>query len=103
METVTPLRVGDRLRSQVCSTQVVVVRVGPEPVMLTCGGFAMVPLDVAPSGESPRPGLDTGTQIGKRYVAGATELLVTAAGAGTLADGDRPLSVRATAPLPASD
>ena len=51
------------------------------------------------------PALSGGTQLGKRYTdaAGALEILVTKRGDGTLADGDRPLSLKEAKPLPSSD
>ena len=55
---------------------------------------------------SPEPGLDTGTVLGKRYTApedSSVEVLVTAAGSGTLTTGSTPLVVKATKPLPSSD
>ena len=54
----------------------------------------------------PAPGLDTGSELWKRYTAAdddAVEILVTVAGAGTLTAGSAPLVVKATKPLPSSD
>ncbi len=96
---------GSRLRSQVCSTEVIVIRGGQLDAELTCGGKPLVGIDEAsnPDG-SPAPGLDTGAQLGKRYTDGSDlELLVTKAGAGTLAVGDQPLDIKGARSLPSSD
>jgi hypothetical protein len=96
---------GTRLRSQVCSTEVIVVRGGEIDGDLTCGGAPLVTLDHATSdGAVPAPGLDSGNQLGKRYTdGGVLELLVTKAGTGTLGVGRTPLSVKDARPLPSSD
>ena len=98
---------GSRLRSQVCSAEVVVVRGGTGTVELTCGGVPMVPLNAAPGDEvTPVPGLMAGVTVGKRYIAPgdeAFEVLVTKPGDGTLADHADPLLIKSAKPLPASD
>jgi hypothetical protein len=96
------------LRSQVCSTEVIVVRPSTADIELCCGGEPMVDIasDVSPGG-TPAPGLDTGTQLGKRYTTdddeGALELLTTKQGDGTLSSGAVPLVVKGAKPLPSSD
>jgi len=100
------LKVGNRYRSQVCSTEVVVVRPGNGADVLTCGGHPMVEIiEAGPTGLSPIEGLDGGTLIGKRYTdaSGSLEVLVTKAGAGSLGLGSEPLTVKEAKPLPASD
>jgi hypothetical protein len=94
---------GTRLASQVCDTQVIVVRSGNSLDDLRCGGAPMVALDAERSGELD-PAFADGTVMGKRYVdeTGA-EVLVTKAGAGTLAVGQTALSLKEAKPLPASD
>jgi hypothetical protein len=99
---------GLRLRSQVCTTEVVVVRPPAEDIDLTCGGEAMVEVgSEVESGKTPAAGLDTGSLLGKRYTtddaAGTLELLVTKKGEGTLAIGTVPLVLKDAKPLPASD
>lgn len=96
---------GTRLRSQVCDTQVIVVRASDSLDDLRCGGAPMVPIGAEPSGEAQLdPTLADGTTMGKRYVddAGA-EVLVTKAGTGTLSIGTTPLALKEAKPLPASD
>lgn len=103
-----PLKSGQRLRSQVCTTEVIVVRVPADDLELTCGGAPMVELgtEVAEGG-TPAPGLDDGTLLGKRYTTddadGTLELLVTKGGAGTLAGNGVPLVTKESKPLPSSD
>jgi hypothetical protein len=94
---------GSRLASQVCDTQVIVVRSSDSLDDLRCGGAPMVALDVERSGELD-PAFADGNVMGKRYVdeTGA-EVLVTKAGAGTLAVGQTALSLKEAKPLPASD
>ncbi|MCX8560739.1 hypothetical protein OS122_07575 [Mycolicibacterium mucogenicum] len=99
------VKTGSRLRSQVCDTQVIVVRTGDSLDDLRCGGAPMVALD-AEVGDAvaPDPELCSGTVMGKRYVDDtAAEVLVTKAGAGTLSVGSTPLALKEAKPLPASD
>jgi hypothetical protein len=101
------LKPGQRLRSQVCTTEVIIVRAPTAELELACGGKPMVDIaeSVAPDAR-PEPGLDAGSELGKRYTAPedeAVEVLVTVAGAGTLSAGTTPLVLRATKPLPSSD
>lgn len=98
------LKPGLRLRSQVCATELIVVR--PADAELTCGGAPVIP-----HGDQPDAGLDlyptlsTGNQLGKRYTddSGALEVLVTKQGEGTLADVTKPLPLKEAKPLPSSD
>lgn len=95
---------GARLQSQVDDTEVIVVRTAETLDDLRCGGAPMVPLGSAKATEAIDPGFATGTVMGKRYVdqAGA-EVLITKPGQGTLSVGAIALSIKAAAPLPASD
>ncbi|WP_006244968.1 hypothetical protein [Mycolicibacterium tusciae] len=96
---------GTRLQSQVCDTQVIVVRSADSLDDLRAGGVPMVPLDAEKSSDlSIDPAFSEGNAMGKRYVdeAGA-EVLVTKAGAGTLSVGETVLSLKEAKPLPASD
>ncbi len=100
------LKPGLRLRSQVCSTEVIIVR-GSTDVDLTCGGKPLVSVSEAVEpGSVPAPGLDAGSQLGKRYVvegSGTVEVLCTKPGEGSLAVGDAPLVLKDAKPLPSSD
>src|ERR1700678_2429818 len=96
---------GTRLASQVCDTQVIVVKTADSLDDLRAGGVAMVPIgteDEAGSGDvALDPAFTGGSLMGKRYVdAGGAEVLVTKAGEGTLSVGDPPLSLKEAQPLP---
>ncbi|MCZ0726489.1 hypothetical protein [Mycolicibacterium iranicum] len=96
---------GTRLQSQVCDTQVIVVRSADSLDDLRAGGAPMIALDADKDGSlSLDPDLSAGNAMGKRYVDdGGAEVLVTKAGAGTLSVGTTPLSLKEAEPLPASD
>jgi hypothetical protein len=96
---------GTRLQSQVCDTQVIVVKASDSLDDLRCGGAPMLPLgDGKPTDATLDPALSNGSVMGKRYVdeTGA-EVLVTKAGAGTLTVGLTALTLKEAKPLPASD
>jgi hypothetical protein len=96
---------GTRLQSQVCDTQVIVVRSADSLDDLRAGGVPMVPVGTDVDGGLSLDGdFSGGTLMGKRYVddAGA-EVLVTKAGAGSLSIGTTPLTIKEAKPLPASD
>jgi len=96
---------GVRLQSQVCETQVIVVRAADSLDELRCGGVPMLPLNAErPAGVTPDPAFVDGNAMGKRYVdGGGAEVLVTKAGVGTLSVGETALSIKEAKPLPASD
>lgn len=99
------IKTGTRLQSQVCDTQVIVVRSSDSLDDLRAGGVPMIPLDAEKSADvTLDPNLAGGAVMGKRYVddSGA-EVLVTKAGAGTLSVGTTPLEQKTAKPLPASD
>lgn len=94
---------GTRLQSQVCDTQVIVVRAADSLDDLRCGGAPMVAIGAGRSGELD-PAFADGNLMGKRYVdEGGAEVLVTKAGAGTLTIGQTVLALKEAKPLPASD
>ncbi|RHW28556.1 hypothetical protein D0Z08_01425 [Nocardioides immobilis] len=100
------LKNGARLQSQVCETQIIVVRAGTTGGALTCGGAPMIELAGTPgAGLSLAPDAAGGTAIGKRYVdaADTTEVLATKGGAGSLALDGVPLAIKSAKPLPSSD
>ncbi|ABM15041.1 MULTISPECIES: hypothetical protein [Mycolicibacterium] len=96
---------GTRLQSQVCDTQVIVVRSADSLDDLRAGGAPMVPIgEAVDESLSLDDALADGTLMGKRYVDdGGAEVLVTKAGKGTLSIGSTPLSLKEAKPLPASD
>jgi hypothetical protein len=76
------LKPGTRLRSTVCTTEVIVVRASSDDVDLRCGGQAMVTLEGSGPAGTLDPAHGNGTQLGKRYAAldGALEILCTKGG-----------------------
>jgi hypothetical protein len=100
------LKTGARLRSQACTTEVIVVRAGSSDDTLHCGGHPMLELSESPAeGFTIDENFKGGTQLGKRYIdAGNTiEVLVTKPGEGSVALGDTPLELKTAKPLPSSD
>jgi hypothetical protein len=96
---------GTRLQSQVCDTQVIVVKSADSLDDVRCGGQPMVPMGSDRlASAAPDPAFSDGNAMGKRYVdeTGA-EVLVTKAGAGTLSIGTTALALKEAKPLPASD
>jgi hypothetical protein len=100
------LRSGVRLRSTVCSTEVIVVKAPKADVDVTCGGTSMVALDEysGPAEVGVTANAD-GTTMGKRYTdeSNTIELLCTKSGDGDLACSGEPLAPKSAKPLPASD
>ncbi|NDJ87977.1 MULTISPECIES: hypothetical protein [Mycolicibacter] len=98
------IKSGSRLQSQVCDTQVIVVKTAESLDDLRCGGQPMLPIGAEKSSQPLDPAFADGSAMGKRYVddAGA-EVLVTKAGAGTLSVGATALALKEAKPLPASD
>lgn len=99
------LKPGTRLRSQACSTEVIVVRPPEQAVDLCCGGAPMVPVGGEAEDRPLDPTLEDGTLLGKRYADEKTgiELLCTKAGAGSLSLDGAPLPLKEAKPLPSSD
>ena len=100
------LKPGDRLKSAVCDTEVIVVRAPTEPVSVECVGAAMVRAsEEPPAGSSLDPARSDGTLIGKRYESDAVglEVLCTKAGEGSLAVNGELVPEKDAKPLPSSD
>lgn len=100
------LKTGIRLRSVVCSTEVIVVKAPQGEVELRCGGQLMVEHGgQAPSDVAIDPALSSGTLLGKRYFheASALEVLCTKTGEGSLTANAEPLEIRAPRKLPSND
>jgi hypothetical protein len=99
------LRVGSRLKSTACDTEVVVVRAPGDDVSLRCGGHDMVAIDAATDRAPLADGFAGGTLLGKRYADEelGLELLVTKPGEGSLSIADTPLPVKEAKTLPSSD
>ncbi|HEY1841018.1 MAG TPA: hypothetical protein VGG53_12520 [Mycobacterium sp.] len=99
----TDLKPGNRLRSTVGDTEIIVIRAPAAPVELSCGGQPMTTnLAATVAGASTT---ENDTVLGKRYVDTNTglELLCTKAGPGVLSADGRQLTIKAPHALPASD
>ena len=103
----TDVSVGQRLRSQACTTEVIVVRAPDHQVELTCGGHPMAtgPAIGAGTAIGASAASGGGTRLGKRYVDEPTglEVLCVKPGGGTVAADGRDLTLKSAKPLPASD
>jgi hypothetical protein len=100
------LRAGLRLKSAVCSTEVMVVAAPDADVAITCGGAPLLEIGAAPpAGLTIAEAAAAGTQVGKRYVnqAGDLELLCTKPGKGSLGARGELLVLKSAKPLPSSD
>jgi hypothetical protein len=98
----TALKLGAKLKSAVCDTQIMVIRTLPGDLDLRCGG---VPMDSEVEGVSLDSEFADGSLIGKRYVdeAERIELLCTKGGAGSLSLGVAKLLIKQPKALPSSD
>lgn len=99
-------KAGTRLKSAVCSSELMIVVAPAGDVELTCGGAPVIDLAAdAPAGAEIDPDQKQGTQMGKRYTneAGDIEILCTKPGEGGLALGGTPLEIKGAKPLPSSD
>ena len=98
------LRAGTRLRSVVCTTEVIAVKAPDESVDLRCGGHPMV-IDDTSGSATIDPSHADGTLLGKRYADDdlGLEVLCVTAGEGSLSLGSTPLPMKGAKPLPASD
>lgn len=100
------LKPGSRWASQVCDTEVVVVRSPSGPVRLECGGHPMTPFGRDRSSDLRLdPGFGGGSLIGKRFADpdSGLEILVTKPGEGTLAVDGISIPPKEAKPLPSSD
>jgi hypothetical protein len=107
MTSPTALRTGARLRSQVDTTEIIVVRVPARPVSMTCGGAPMIDVKAEPdTGLTLDPAQAEGSPVGKRFTLEedpTLEVLVTKAGDGSLAEGGVRLVLKEAKQLPSSD
>ena len=107
MTSPAALRTGARLRSQVDSTEIIVVRAPARPVSLTCGGHPMIDVKAEPdAGLTLNAAQAEGSPVGKRFTLEedpALEVLVTKGGDGSLAEGGVLLIVKEAKQLPSSD
>jgi len=100
------IKPGLRLKSAVCSTEIMVIRSPGEEAELSCGGAEMIAMSEAPSSGAR---LDLahaqGSLIGKRYVDAEdrVEILCTKGGEGSLTLNGVSLGVKQAKALPSSD
>jgi hypothetical protein len=99
------MKKGNKLRSAVCETEVIVIR--GSDVVVECGGSPMLeqPAGGPPQHDGVNPAFAQGTKIGKRYIdaSDSVELLCVKAGEGSLSIGGVLLQIKDAKPLPASD
>jgi hypothetical protein len=100
------MKAGLRLKSAVCSAEIMVLRAPAMQADVRCGGVAMLAPGEAPS---PNARLDPtqaqGTLIGKRYVDAQdrVEILCTQGGEGSLMFDGVAMTVKQAKALPSSD
>lgn len=98
------LSTGQRLKSVVCTTEIMVITAPQEDMELTCGGVSM-----SDNSERSNKGLDPefaeGTTIGKRYVNadGELEILCVKPGEGSLAIAGVKMKLKESKKLPKTD
>lgn len=100
------LKAGSRLKSTVCTTEVIIVKAPAGEVEVTCGGapMALGTETITERGEAFADAKN-GTALGKRYVNAdeTLEILCTKAGEGSLGADGTLLALKEAKPLPASD
>ena len=99
------LKAGTRIKSAVCTSEVMVIAAAGGNFDVTCGGVPMIGLAETAAGGSLDPAHSQGTLLGKRYVnaAGDLELLCLKPGDGSLAVGGEALVLKEAKALPSSD
>ncbi len=99
------LTVGQRLKSTVCTTEIMVIVAPDDDIELTCGGALMADGDTSDGGVSVHPDHAAGSTIGKRYVSegGDVEMLCVKPGEGSLAVAGTPLKLKDAKKLPKTD
>ena len=99
------LKAGTRMKSAVCSSEVMVIAAPEGDIDVTCGGVSMIGSADTAEGGSVDPAHAEGTQLGKRYVndAGDLELLCVKPGEGSLATNGEVLVLKEAKALPSSD
>jgi len=99
------LKPGARLVSQVCTTEIVVVRAPEGAIDLRCGGSPMTVAGGQADALQLSPEHASGTLLGKRYGDEEAGILVLCVkpGDGSLSLGDAILARAEARPLPSSD
>ena len=102
----TALKPGLRLKSAVCSTEIMILRSPPVSADICCGGVEMLaPTEQPPPGARLDPAQAQGSLIGKRYVDAEdrVEILCTQGGAGSLTLNGALMALKLAKALPSSD
>lgn len=99
------LKAGTRMKSSVCTSEVMVIGAPGSDVDVTCGGIAMIGNVDTAEGGVVDPAHAQGTLLGKRYVneVGDLELLCVKPGEGSLAVDGETLVLKEAKALPSSD
>jgi hypothetical protein len=103
------IKVGARLKSNVCDTEVMIIACADTSIAIHCGGEPMLDATATKTNGSLDPAHGAGTLLGKRYVCisgnttGKIELLCVKAGKGSLAVNGEALALKDAKPLPSSD
>ena len=100
------MKAGLRLKSCVCSTEIMVIRAPMMQADVRCGGVGMIALtEAAPPDARLDPAQAQGTLIGKRYIDAQdrVEVLCTHGGAGSLMFDGVAMTVKQAKALPSSD
>jgi hypothetical protein len=103
---VKTLKPGLRLKSAVCSTEIMVIRTPALEALVACGGVEMLSMtETAPPRTVILPGNAGGTLIGKRYIDALdrVEVLCTRGGDGSLSLDGAAMTVKQAKALPSSD
>ncbi|AGH48111.1 hypothetical protein CV103_13110 [Sphingomonas fennica] len=98
-------KAGMKLKSAVCDTQIMVLRVPAEPLDLRIGGAPALAGDEAGDGATIDPALAGGSLTGKRYTDAeeTMEFLCTKGGEGTITVAGREIGIKQAKALPSSD
>lgn len=100
------IKPGLRLKSAVCSTEVIVIRAPAGEAVIACGGAEMLGgSETATAAAVLDPSQMQGSLIGKRYVDAEEryELLCTKGGQGSVTLNGAPLQIKQAKALPSSD
>jgi hypothetical protein len=106
MLSMTVLKTGSRLKSQVDATELIVVKAPSTDIELLIGGHPAVDVKAEAAADlTLDPAHSGGSLLGKRYVreAGDIELLITKGGEGSISVAGETLMPKESKPLPSSD
>lgn len=98
-------KAGMKLKSAVCDTQMMVLRVPADSLEIRIGGAPVLAADEAAADAALDPALAGGSLTGKRYTdeAETMEFLCTKGGAGTITVDGLTIGIKQAKALPSSD